>query len=268
MQRVVRFALVALVVLLALPVANVGATPRLTVGFFDDPSFRWARPTPTRTSSLAQKANASVIHVLADWSQIAPTKPREPARTATTPRTSSPTSTRSSRTAPRYDLQVMITISGTPKWANGGKTPNHPADEPQRPDAVRAHARGALQRPARRLRLRVALLGLERAEPRAVPDAAVRRRRRSSARRPTRSSTWPPTRASRPGNPLASSRPARPRTAAATSRPTSSGTRRARRRSRGCSSRRNPKLPFDAWATHPYPTVPFLGPTRRSPTRT
>ena len=35
------------------------------------------------------------------------------------------------RTAPRYNLQVMITISGTPKWANGGKTPNDAADEPE-----------------------------------------------------------------------------------------------------------------------------------------
>ena len=123
---------------------------------------------------------------------------------------------------------------------------------------------GALQRPPRRLRLRVALDGLERAEPRAVPHAAVRRHRRSSARRPTRSSTWPPTRGSRPGNPLADvavgetsnrgrNKPDRP--AAARSR---------RRRSPACSPQANPKLPFAAWATHPYPTSSNLGPSARA----
>src|SRR5262249_32396154 len=28
--------------------------------------------------------------------------------------------------AQKYDLQVLMTISGTPKWANGGQTPNNP----------------------------------------------------------------------------------------------------------------------------------------------
>src|SRR5262249_37496447 len=30
------------------------------------------------------------------------------------------------RTAARYNLQVIMTISGTPGWANGDKTPNNP----------------------------------------------------------------------------------------------------------------------------------------------
>ena len=29
-------------------------------------------------------------------------------------------------TALRYDLRVLLTISGTPPWANGGKSPNYP----------------------------------------------------------------------------------------------------------------------------------------------
>src|SRR6202012_4589046 len=28
--------------------------------------------------------------------------------------------------AQRYGFEVLLTISGTPKWANGGQTPNHP----------------------------------------------------------------------------------------------------------------------------------------------
>ena len=72
---------------------------------------------------LAEKANASVVHVLADWSQIAPEKPAQPLD-GDDPAYQLTDLDSLVRTAPRYDLQVMITISGTPKWANGGKTPN------------------------------------------------------------------------------------------------------------------------------------------------
>ena len=123
-QRVVRFALVAFVVLLALPAARASATPRLTVGFFDDPSFRWAA-APDANFKLAQQAHASVVHVLADWSQIATEKPKSPLD-GDDPAYSLTDLDTLVRTAPRYNLQVMITISGTPKWANGGKTPNNP----------------------------------------------------------------------------------------------------------------------------------------------
>src|SRR3954453_10810370 len=125
-QRVVRFALLVFAVLLALPVANVAATPRLTVGFFDDPSFRWApTPAPDRNFALARSANASVVHVLADWSQIAPEKPAQPLD-GDDEASKLADLDALVRTAPRYNLQVIITISGTPKWANGGKTPNVP----------------------------------------------------------------------------------------------------------------------------------------------
>src|SRR5262245_27554044 len=106
-QRVVRFALVVLVVLIALPVANVGATPRLTVGFFDDPSFRWApAPAPDRNFLLAQKANASVVHVLADWSQIAPDKKPAQPLDGDDPAYNLTDLDALVRTAPRYNLQV------------------------------------------------------------------------------------------------------------------------------------------------------------------
>ena len=125
MQRVVRVALMSIVLVLTVFVAPVSATPRLTVGFFDDPSFRWAAK-PDANFKLAQSAHASVVHVLADWSQIAADKPQVAARRRRSRVPALPTSTRSSARRPATTSRSSITISGTPKWANGGKTPNVP----------------------------------------------------------------------------------------------------------------------------------------------
>jgi hypothetical protein len=121
-QRVVRVALMSILVLLTVAVAPVSATPRLTVGFFDDPSFRWAAK-PNVNFKLAQSAHASVVHVLADWSQIAAEKPKFPLD-GDDPAYQLTDLDALVRTASRYNLQVIVTISGTPKWANGGKSPN------------------------------------------------------------------------------------------------------------------------------------------------
>ena len=42
MQRKLRLVLPVVVVLLAIPAATAKAVARMPVGFFDDPSFRWA----------------------------------------------------------------------------------------------------------------------------------------------------------------------------------------------------------------------------------
>ena len=74
MPKPARFALLALIALLATPVAAVHAAQKMPIGFFDDPSFRWS---PTRAENLRQAsvAGASVIHTTVSWAGIAPTKP-------------------------------------------------------------------------------------------------------------------------------------------------------------------------------------------------
>jgi hypothetical protein len=118
--------LVAVVVLLSLPVAAVKATPRMPIGFYDDPSFRWA-PENTIPTNLAgaKKAHSTIIHALADWSQIAREKPKNPLN-GDDPAYNLTDLDALVRTAPRYNQQVFVTISNTPKWANGGQTVNHP----------------------------------------------------------------------------------------------------------------------------------------------
>jgi Glycosyl hydrolases family 39 len=124
--RSLRVALLVVLVLIAAPVATVRAAARMPVGFYDDPSFRWAQEKVIPTNlAAAEKANASIVHVLADWSQIAPTKPKNPLN-GNDPAYNLSDLDALVRTAPRYNLSLLITISQTPKWANGGQTPNHP----------------------------------------------------------------------------------------------------------------------------------------------
>ena len=49
----------------------------MPVGFYDDPSFRWSADTGENLDS-AQAAGATIVHILANWAQIAPTKPANP----------------------------------------------------------------------------------------------------------------------------------------------------------------------------------------------
>jgi hypothetical protein len=120
--KAVRFVLVALIALLAIPVATVHAAQRMPIGFFDDPSFRWS---PTRDQNLQQAAvtGASVIHTTATWPTIAPTKPANAAN-GDDPAYRLTDLDELVFNASLYGERVMIDINGTPKWANGGKAPN------------------------------------------------------------------------------------------------------------------------------------------------
>jgi hypothetical protein len=117
------FVVVALV-LIAGSASAVSAAPRMQVGFYDDYSFRWS-PDLTQNLLAAQKAGASVIHVTADWSQIAAKRPAN-ASDGDDPAYVIADLDNLVDAAPRYGLQVMINISGAPRWANGNQPPNHP----------------------------------------------------------------------------------------------------------------------------------------------
>jgi hypothetical protein len=118
----VRLALLALVVLLVAPAATVQAAVRMPIGFFDDPTFRWS---PSRAENLQQAAvtGASVIHTTASWPNIAPKKPAN-ALDGDDPAYKLADLDELVFQSGLYGLRVMIDISGTPKWANGGKGPN------------------------------------------------------------------------------------------------------------------------------------------------
>jgi hypothetical protein len=123
MSRIVRTVLVALVAALAATAATAQAATRMPVGFYDDASFRWSPDAMTNLEQAAA-AGATVIHTAASWAEIAPTKPADPAD-GSDPAYRLGDLDALVANARDAGLQVMININGTPKWANGGMTPNH-----------------------------------------------------------------------------------------------------------------------------------------------
>jgi hypothetical protein len=117
-----RCALIVLAAVLAIPAATARAAQRMPIGFFDDPSFRWSA---TRAENLQAAAvdGASVVHTTATWSQIAPTKPANPA-SGDDPAYKLADLDDLVFQAGLYGMRVMVNITSTPKWANGGKAPN------------------------------------------------------------------------------------------------------------------------------------------------
>jgi len=122
MLKPTRLALFALLILLAAPAAAVHAAPKMPIGFFDDTSFRWAA---ARANNLQQASNAgaSVIHTTALWPQLATRRPKN-ALNGNDPAYKLADLDELVYQSGLHNLRVMIDITGTPKWANGGKAPN------------------------------------------------------------------------------------------------------------------------------------------------
>jgi hypothetical protein len=123
-QRKLRLAVLVVVVLAALPAATVKAAVRMPVGFFDDPSFRWSAQTGPNLAAAAA-AHSSIVHALVNWAVVAPTQPAHPLNGGD-PAYHLSDLDALVNSAEKYDLQVLLTITGTPPWANGHQTANHP----------------------------------------------------------------------------------------------------------------------------------------------
>jgi hypothetical protein len=116
-----------MLVIAALVAAAFAATARanvqMPVGFFDDPSFRWS-PDRMQNLQAAASAGASVIHTTASWPSLASKRPAD-ALNGDDPAYHLADLDELVANAGIDGMRVMININGTPKWANGGKTPNH-----------------------------------------------------------------------------------------------------------------------------------------------
>ncbi|HEX5450413.1 MAG TPA: cellulase family glycosylhydrolase, partial [Gaiellaceae bacterium] len=123
MPRAARIALICFIALLAIPAATLRAATRMPIGFYDDPSFRWS-PDRAQNLAAAAAAGATVIHTTASWASMAPTRPAHPAD-ANDPAYRIGDLDELVRESARYGLRVMIDVTGTPKWANGGLGQNH-----------------------------------------------------------------------------------------------------------------------------------------------
>ena len=118
-----RLVLVTFAALLLAPVGVAVAAARMPIGFYDDPSFRWS---PSRQENLqaAAAAGSTVIHTTASWPGIAPTRPADASDGSDAAYQLGDLDELVAKAA-LYHQRVMIDITGTPKWANGGLSPNH-----------------------------------------------------------------------------------------------------------------------------------------------
>jgi hypothetical protein len=120
-RRLWLFLAAASVAVLLVP-ALASAAPRMYVGFHDDPNFRFG---PNRATALnqARSANATVVRTLVTWASVAPRRPRN-AVNPFDPAYRFDDLDEFVRNAQVRGMEVLITLWGTPKWANGNKTPN------------------------------------------------------------------------------------------------------------------------------------------------
>jgi Cellulase (glycosyl hydrolase family 5) len=144
-RRTAHLALVLCVLVLsalaALVTPTAHAAERMWVGFHDDPSFRWVADRADRIRSSAQDGS-TMMRLLVHWNTTAPTRPASPTDPFD-PAYHFDDLDEAVRNAQANDLEVMITISGTPRWANGGKTPNV---APRRMSDFQAFARAIASR--------------------------------------------------------------------------------------------------------------------------
>ena len=121
MKRNLRLVLAAaLFALLSATAAQ--AAPHLWIGFQDDASFRW-RPERVQNLADAQQTNATIVRAWVVWPQIAPNRPGN-ATDSFDPAYRFDDLDELVRNAQARGLEVLLSPWGTPKWANGGKTPN------------------------------------------------------------------------------------------------------------------------------------------------
>ena len=126
MRRIVRLVIalsvVALAVMAAIATPASYAAQRMWVGFHDDPSFRWSSE---RQALVAKSAgtNATIMRLLVQWNVVAKTRPANAADPFDTAYNFDDVD-EAVLAAQEDDMEVLLTISGTPRWANGGKTPN------------------------------------------------------------------------------------------------------------------------------------------------
>ena len=122
MRRLPRLVLVtALLAAMCAPVAL--SSERMWVGFHDDPSFRWVPDRSSRIEAAAQQG-ATIMRLLVQWNLAAPRRPASPSDPFD-PAYNLDDVDEAVRLAQEMDQEVMLTISGTPGWANGGKAPNN-----------------------------------------------------------------------------------------------------------------------------------------------
>ena len=240
--------------------SNAAGAERMWVGFHDDPSYRWVNDRMARVRR-ASEDGASIVRLLVQWNVVAPRRPSSPANPFN-PVYILDDVDEAVRAAQEMGQEVMLTISGTPRWANRGRNPNI---MPRRLSDLRAFARAMSTRYSGRFpgypfvrfwsvwnepNLQLFLAPQFNARGRSVAPANYARLYAAAY-----AGIKAGNRQAKVGIGETSARGSDKATGL---RPTHSPGRFAE-----LVARANPRLRFDAWSHHPYPFVPSLRPNQR-----
>ena len=118
-----RLPLIAAILVAAVFAPVAMSADRMWIGFHDDPMFRFDPDRTTELDNAIATNNASILRTLVTWANVAPAKPANAANPFD-PAYRFDDLDEFVRNAQARNAEVLITIWGTPKWANGGKTPN------------------------------------------------------------------------------------------------------------------------------------------------
>jgi polysaccharide biosynthesis protein PslG len=102
---------------------------RALIGLQDDVSLRWAADR-AEMLDRARDAGAGVIRTIVSWREAAPTRPVAPA-SGLDPTYSLDDLDDLARSAQARGVELLVTVWGTPGWANGGLAPNRAPDDPR-----------------------------------------------------------------------------------------------------------------------------------------
>jgi len=110
--------------LTAAVLAPVAATAdRMWIGFHDDPMLRFESTRQTEMDAARSASGARIVRTLVTWATVSPTRPAN-AADPFDPAYKFDDLDELVRNAQVRGMEVLITLWGTPKWANGDKTPN------------------------------------------------------------------------------------------------------------------------------------------------
>ena len=126
-------------VLLVVLAGGTRAADRMWVGFTDDPTFRFGADRQA-SLDLAQRSGATIVRTVVIWSTVARSRPAD-AVDPFGPSYEFDDLDELVRNAQARGLEVLITIWGTPPWANGGRGPQYaPTDATDLQDFAQALA--------------------------------------------------------------------------------------------------------------------------------
>jgi len=105
----------------AVLVPAAAAADRMWVGFHDDPELRYDG-SRTNAMDLARQNESTVLRTLVEWHKVAPTRPTN-ASDPFDPAYRFDDIDEFVRNAQQRGMEVLITLWGTPQWANGDQKP-------------------------------------------------------------------------------------------------------------------------------------------------